>query len=61
VIGAIRFDFRVGILHIDSCTDATNKIFIRISVVDGGVRKLYLVGSKMEKMSLIIKIWRSRL
>lgn len=61
VIGEIRFAFRKGDFHIDNWIDATANIFIKINMVDVGVKNLNLAGSKIEKMSLIIKIWLSHL
>ena len=61
VIGDRRLFFRRGPFQILSWIDATNSMFIKIKIVDVGVRKLNLAGSKIEKMSLIIKIWLSHL
>jgi hypothetical protein len=61
IIGEIKLDLRNGDFHIVSWIDATASIFIKINIVHVGVKNLNLAGSKIEKMSLIIKIWLGHL
>jgi len=57
IIGMNMFLFRCEIFHILDWISTTSRIFMITVIVVVGVMNLNLIGSKIEKMSLIIKIW----
>lgn len=57
IIGVDDENDRLEIFHIFSWIVRNRKILIIIAKVDDGVNSLYVIGSKIEKMSPIIKIW----
>lgn len=61
IIGMNMLDFRCDVFHILDWITRIIMIFIMTDIVTVGVIKLYLAGSKIEKISLIIKIWYDHL
>ena len=57
IIGATDDSERLWIFHIFIWNSINSDVFNKIVIVGDGVNKLYVSGSKIEKISPIIKIW----
>lgn len=57
IIGKIVILFRCLFFHICGCVAMISTILSIIAIVVDGIARVKFAGSKIEKMSLIIKIW----